>query len=60
MLSKVFNTVIALTIFTIPVSAVTIMMAAYFGGLFQSFIVATVVFGICFLITGFYTITRKE
>jgi len=58
--SKVFNIAIALNIFAFYMLAFTIIFAEYFGGLFQSFIVGTVIFGTCFLIVGFYIITDKE
>ncbi len=57
--SVVFNIAIAWNVFPFYVLAFTIIFSEYFGGVFQSFIVGTVIFGTCFLVVAFYIITDK-
>jgi len=58
-MSKVFNIAIALSVSVFYMLVFTINLADYFGGMFQSFVVGNVIFGTCFLIVGFYIVTKK-
>ena len=57
-MSKVLNVAIALTICSFYMVAFTVNFADTFGGLVQAYMVGLEIFGACFLIVGFYIMTR--
>tara|TARA_R100000781_G_C4040106_1_gene113675 strand:+ start:184 stop:369 length:186 start_codon:yes stop_codon:yes gene_type:complete len=59
MIKSILDFLTASLIFFSFIFGFSLITANYFGGFFQSFIVATVIFGTCFLIVAFYIIFKR-